>query len=100
MDYRQTMIDQARFTLTEMNDAVMLTAIKARFPRARDILRGNVMKNQKSTATKDLSPEDRYDQDPQFKALVDILGALIRQARVTPIELREAVKLAASRSSK
>jgi hypothetical protein len=42
----------------------------------RDILWSNVMKNQKSTANKDLSPEDRYDQDPQFKALVDILGAL------------------------
>ena len=50
------------------------------------------MKNQKSTANKDLSPEDRCDQDPQFKALVDILGALIRQARFTPTELREAVK--------
>ena len=57
------------------------------------------MKNQKSTANKDLSPKDRYDQDPQFKALVDILGALIRQARFTATELREAVKLAASRSS-
>jgi len=58
------------------------------------------MKNQKSTASKDLSPKDRDDQDPQFKALVDILGALIRQARFTATELREAVKLAASRSSK
>ena len=100
MDYLQTMIDQARFTLTEMNNAVTLTAIKAPFPRARDVLWSNVMKNQKSTASKDLSPKDRYDQDPQFKALVDILGALIRQARFTPTELREAVKLAASRSSK
>jgi len=94
------MIDQARFTLTEMNNAVTLTAIKAPFPRARDVLWSNVMKNQKSTASKDLSPQDRYDQDPQFKALVDILGALIRQARFTATELREAVKLAASRSSK
>ena len=58
------------------------------------------MKNQKSTANKDLSPEVRYDQDPQFKALVDILGALIRQARFTPTELREAVNLAALRFSK
>ena len=93
------MIDQARFTPTEMNAAVTLTAIKA-LSQGRDVLWSNVMKNQKSTATKDLSPEDRYDQDPQFKALVDILGALIRQARFTPTELREAVKLAASRSSK
>jgi hypothetical protein len=60
----------------------------------------NVMKNQKSTANKEFSPEDRYDQDPQFKALVDILGALIRQARFTPTELREAVKLAALRFRK
>ena len=60
----------------------------------REFLWSNVMKNQKSTANKDLSPEDRYDQDPQFKALVDILGALIRQARFTPTELREAVKVA------
>ena len=58
------------------------------------------MKNQKSTATKDLSPEDRYDQDPQFKALVDILGALISQGRFTPTELSEAVKLATLRFSK
>jgi hypothetical protein len=58
------------------------------------------MKHQKSTANKDLSPEDRYDQDPQFKALVDILGALIRQARFTANELREAVKLATLRASK
>ena len=58
------------------------------------------MKNQKSTANKDLSPEDRYDQDPQFKALVDILGALVRQARFTPTELSEAVNLAALRFSK
>ena len=93
------MIDQARFTPTEMNAAVTLTAIKAPFPRARCFME-QCNKNQKSTANKDLSPEDRYDQDPQFKALVDILGALIRQARFTPTELREAVKLAASRSSK
>jgi len=58
------------------------------------------MKKQKSTANKDLSPEVRYDQDPQFKALVDILGALIWQARFTPTELTEAVKLAALRFSK
>jgi len=57
------------------------------------------MKNEKSTANKDLSPEDRYDQDLQFKALVDILGALIRHARFTATELRETVK-AASKSSK
>jgi hypothetical protein len=60
----------------------------------------SVMKNQKSTANKEFSPEDRYDKDPQFKALVDILGALIRQARFTPTELREAVKLAAFRFRK
>jgi hypothetical protein len=58
------------------------------------------MKNQKSAANKDFSSEDRYDQDPQFKALVDILGALISQARFTPTELREAVELASLRFSK
>ena len=60
----------------------------------------HAMKNQKSTATEDLSSEDRYDRDPQFKALVDILGALIRQAQFTPIELKEAVKLAERRCGK
>jgi hypothetical protein len=60
----------------------------------------HAMKNQKSTSTKDLSSEDRYDRDPQFKALVDILGALIRQARFTPTELKEAVKLAELRCRK
>jgi hypothetical protein len=59
----------------------------------------HVIKNQKWTA-KDFSPEDRYDRDPQFKALVDILGALIRQARFTPTELKEAVKLAELRCRK
>jgi hypothetical protein len=58
------------------------------------------MKNQKSAANKDFSSEDRYDQDPQFKALVDILGALISQGRFTPTELSEAVKLATLRFSK
>jgi hypothetical protein len=57
-------------------------------------------KNQKSTANKDFSSEDRYDQDPQFKALVDILGALISQGRFTPNEMREAVNLASLRFSK
>ena len=60
----------------------------------------HAIKNQKSTATKDLSPEHRYGRDPQFKALVDILGALIHQARFTPTELKEAVKLAELRCRK
>jgi len=34
VDYLQTMIDQARFTPTEMNNAVTLIAIKAPFQRA------------------------------------------------------------------
>ena len=66
----------------------------------KSVMLEQLMTNQKSTANKDLSPEDRYVQDPQFKALVDILGALIRQARFTPTELRDAVILAASRFSK
>ena len=91
-------MDQAHFTHQDKwcrdvdRDLKLLTR--------RDVLWSNVMKNQKSTANKDLSPEDRYDQDPQFKALVDILGALIRQARFTATELREAVKLATLRFSK
>jgi len=67
------------------------------FPRC---FMDHAMKKQKSTATKDLSSEDRYDRDPQFKALVDILGALIRQARFTPTDLKEAVKLADLRCRK
>jgi hypothetical protein len=33
VDYLQTMIDQARFTPTEMNAAVTLTAIQSSFPK-------------------------------------------------------------------
>lgn len=42
-----------------------------------------------------LSPEARYHRDPQFKAVVDVLRAQLRQARLTPTELREAATLAA-----
>ena len=40
-------------------------------------------------------PEERYQRDPQFHQLVDILTGCIRRAEFTPTELREAVILAA-----
>lgn len=41
---------------------------------------------------------DRFENDPQFKALVDLLTAwLMQNPNVTPTELREAAMLAAYR---
>jgi hypothetical protein len=43
------------------------------------------------------SVEERYQNDPTFHALVDILYNQITNAQFTPSELREAVILAATR---
>ena len=37
----------------------------------------------------------RYERDPQFHHIVDMLESLLHQAHFTPSELREAVLLAA-----
>jgi hypothetical protein len=38
---------------------------------------------------------DRYQKDPQFKTLVDLIRCELEQSHFTPTELREAVMLAA-----
>ena len=38
--------------------------------------------------------EDRYGRDPQFRTVVDMLESLIRDAHMTPTEVREAAILA------
>ncbi len=40
-------------------------------------------------------PEDRYQRDVVFRHLVDALEGLIREAKMTPTEIREAAILAA-----
>lgn len=40
------------------------------------------------------SVEDRYQRDPQFRTVVDMLEHLIRGAQMTPTEVREAAILA------
>jgi hypothetical protein len=42
-----------------------------------------------------MMPEERYNRDPQFHQLVNVLMGCIRRAEFTPTELREAVILAA-----
>lgn len=42
-----------------------------------------------------LTPEERYQRDPHFRALVDTLRAAISGAIYTPTEIREAALLAA-----
>lgn len=42
-----------------------------------------------------MTPEARYQTDPEFATLVDLLTQFIRDARYTPSELRQAVILAA-----
>ncbi len=39
-------------------------------------------------------PEDRYNRDPAFKSLVDVMHAFIQRAEYTPTEMREAALLA------
>jgi hypothetical protein len=41
--------------------------------------------------------EERYQNDPAFRALVEVLYNQIANAQFTPSELREAVILAATR---
>lgn len=41
-----------------------------------------------------LPPDERYYQDPEFRALVDLLYYHIKDAKLTPTEIREAVLLA------
>lgn len=40
------------------------------------------------------TPREKYQNDPQFRMLVDILESQIHQANFTPSELREAAMLA------
>lgn len=40
------------------------------------------------------TPKDKYQNDPEYRHLVDMLENLIEQARFTPSELREASILA------
>jgi len=42
-----------------------------------------------------LIPEERYLRDTAFRTIVDMLEHLIREAKYTPTELREACILAA-----
>lgn len=42
-----------------------------------------------------LTPEERYQYDPVFRTLVDVIENHLRQADYTPSELRQAVILAA-----
>jgi len=44
-----------------------------------------------------MSPEQRYQMDPWFHKLVDMLAHFIIEAKFTPSELREAAILAATR---
>lgn len=47
--------------------------------------------------TNRLRPDERYQRDDHFHALVDMLESCIHAARYTPTELREAAMLAAIR---
>ena len=42
-----------------------------------------------------ITPEHRYQTDPVFRRVVDLLTAVIDQAELSPYEVREAAKLAA-----
>jgi len=44
-----------------------------------------------------MTPQERYDRDPQFRTLVDMLTHQIIECRYSPTELREAAILAAIR---
>lgn len=44
--------------------------------------------------TNRLTPEERYQRDPAFHVLVDMLRSAIVQATYTPTEIREAAMLA------
>jgi hypothetical protein len=42
-----------------------------------------------------MTPDERYQHDPVFRQMVDLLEIQIREATYTPSELRQAVILAA-----
>lgn len=43
----------------------------------------------------EMTPQERYERDPQFHALVNVMRQYIIQAQFTPTEIREAAMLAA-----
>jgi hypothetical protein len=43
-----------------------------------------------------MTAEERYQRDPAFHAMVDLLEQLVHKGEYTPTELREAVVLAAT----
>ncbi len=43
------------------------------------------------------TPQQKYENDPHYHALVDMLQSMIHEARFTPSELREACIYAATR---
>jgi hypothetical protein len=43
-----------------------------------------------------LTPADRYQRDPVFRSIVDVLEQLLHKGDYTPTELREAAILAAT----
>jgi hypothetical protein len=43
---------------------------------------------------KQLTPEERYEQDPAFKSLVDAFQLVIHKSRFSQDEMREALLLA------
>lgn len=42
-----------------------------------------------------MTPQQRYEQDQQFHALVDLIHKWIRDCQYTPTEVRDAAMLAA-----
>jgi len=48
-----------------------------------------------SSSPNRLAPEDRYQRDPMFRTLVDMMEQQIHLGNYTPTELREAAILAA-----
>lgn len=59
-------------------------------------LRDDLIKAEREK-TANLSPEIRYEKDPYFRQLVDMLETFIHAAHFSPSELREAASLAAIR---
>jgi hypothetical protein len=49
---------------------------------------------ERGTASYSRTPQGRYESDPMFHRVVDMLGALIHEAQLTPSEVREAAVLA------